>query len=338
MIKEAISKLIERRDLTRKEMGKVIEEIMRGEALSSQIASFLTALRMKTETIEEITGAAEVMRKFVTKIFVRKRVVLDTCGTGGDGFHTFNISTISAFVVAGAGVTTAKHGNRSVSSKCGSADLLEAMGVDLNISKERIEECIEKIGIGFLFAPNLHPAMKYATPVRREIGIRTIFNLLGPLANPAFATHQLLGVSDKRFLEIFIHVLKNLGLKRAMVVYGLDGLDEITTTTETKVFELKDKKIRTYRISPNDFGIKRAGIKDLLGGDTHTNVKICLDILKGESGPKRDIVLINSGAALYVANKAKSISEGITLAKESIDKGLALKKLELLREFSKTQI
>jgi len=335
MIKEAISKIVERRDLTRKEIGRVIEEIMRGQALSSQIASFLTALRMKGETIEEITGAAEVMRKFVTKISVRKRLILDTCGTGGDGFGTFNISTISAFVVCGAGVTVAKHGNRSVTSKCGSADLLEALGVNLNIPKEKIEECIERIGIGFLFAPNLHPAMKYATPVRKEIGIRTVFNLLGPLANPAFASHQLLGVYDKRLLEIFICVLKNLGLKRAMVIWGGDGLDEITTTTETEIFELKDGKIKNYRISPRNFGIKRAKMRDLVGGDTHTNVKICLDILKGELGPKRDIVLLNSGAALYVAGKAKSIKEGIELAKESIDKGKAFKKLEELREFCK---
>ena len=336
MIKEILSKLIERKDLTENEIRKVFEEIMMGEASASQIASFLTALRMKGETIKEITGAAEVLRKFVTRIDVRKRVVLDTCGTGGDGFHTFNISTISAFVVSGAGVTVAKHGNRSVSSKCGSADLLETLGVDLNMSKERIVECIERIGIGFLFAPNLHPAMKYATPVRREIGVRTIFNLLGPLANPAFSNYQVLGIWDKSLQEPFIYVLKDLGLKGALVVHGRDGLDEITTTKETIIYELKDRKIKSYTIHPSDFGIKRAKLKDLLGGDIETNVKIALQILEGEIGPKRDIALLNSAACLYICGKAKSISEGIEIAKESIDRGYALKKLELLKEFSKT--
>ncbi len=335
MIREAISKLIEKKDLTPQEMEKVTEEIMTGQALPSQIASFLTALRMKGETLQEITTAAQVMRKFVVRINVEKDVILDTCGTGGDGSHTFNISTISAFVVSGVGVTVAKHGNRSVSSRCGSADLLEGLGVNLNMSKEKIEECIERIGIGFLFAPNLHPAMKYATPVRREIGIRTIFNLLGPLANPAFATHQLLGVYDPNLLEVFTSVLKNLGLKHAMVVYGLDGLDEVTTTQDTLVSELKDGKILSYKISPLDYGFKKVNREDLLGGDLEENIRIAKDILEGKPGPKRDIVLFNSGVALYTADKTKDIKEGIERAKESIDSKKALEKLELLKGFSK---
>lgn len=334
MIKEAIAKIIEKVNLTQVEIEAVMEEIMTGKALPSQIASFLTALRMKGETSDEITGCVLVMRRYATQIKAIKDVLLDTCGTGGDKKGTFNISTISAFVAAGAGLVVAKHGNRSVSSSCGSADLLEGLGVKIEIEPDRVENCIEKIGIGFLFAPLLHGAMKYATPVRREIGIRTIFNILGPLSNPAGATHQLLGVYDEKLTEPLAKVLGNLGLKHALVVHGEDGLDEVTTTCGTVVSELKDGNVRNYEIKPEDFGIKRARLEDLRGGDIALNVKIANDVLNGKSGPHRDIVLLNAGCAIYVGDKAKDFKEGIRLACESIDTGKALKKLEELKEYT----
>lgn len=331
MIKEAISILIDKNDLTQSQMQSVFEEIMRGLVSPERISAFLIALRIKGETAEEISGAALAMRKFVKRINIKEDVILDTCGTGGDIKHTFNISTISAFVAAGCGLVVAKHGNRAVSSQCGSADLLEALGININIAEKKVEGCLRTVGIGFLFAQNLHPAMKYAAGVRKELGLRTIFNLLGPLTNPAFATHQLLGVYDPKLLVVLAKVLANLGVKHGLVVHGLDGLDEITTTTFTKICELKNKKLRSYKISPADFGIKKSRLKDLEGGNAQDNARITLDVLQGKKGPKRDIVLLNSGCAIYTADKAKSIREGIELARQSIDSGSALRKLEELK-------
>ncbi len=334
MIKEAINQLAEKKSLTQVQMQKSVEEIMREAATPAQIAAFLMALRMKGETVDEITGAARAMREFVKRIHVAEDVVLDTCGTGGDIKHTFNISTISAFVAAGCGLVVAKHGNRAVSSRCGSADLLEALGVNINIDKQKVEECLKKVGIGFLFAQNLHPAMKSVAAIRKELGLRTIFNLLGPLTNPAFATHQLLGVYDPALLKIMAKVLGNLGIRHAMVVHGADGLDEITTTAKTQACELKNKKVRCYTLNPSEFGIKKARLKDLEGGNTDDNARIALAILQGEKGPKRDIVVFNAGCAVYTADKTKSIKEAILLAKEAINSGNALRKLEGLREIT----
>lgn len=334
MIQEAIEILSQSKDLSRNQMQAVMEEIMSGKVDTPQIISFLTLLDKKGETIDEITASVSVMRKYATKIDVDKDTVLDTCGTGGDKKGTFNVSTIVAFVASGSGITVAKHGNRSVSSCCGSADILEALGININMPKEQIARCLNDIGIAFLFAPNLHPAMKYAMPARKQIGKKTIFNVLGPLTNPAGATHQLVGVWDGRWTEILAAVLGNLGTVHALVVHGQDGLDEITTTTKTLVSEFYKGKLNNYELVPEDFGIKRARIEDLSGGSAFDNAKILLDILKGKPGPKRDIVLLNAAAAIYVADKAKSIKEGITLACESIDSARALKKLELLKEYS----
>lgn len=334
MIKEAIAKLVKGIDLSQAEIESSMEEIMTGQALPTQIASFLTAMRMKGETIEEIAGAASIMRKHATKIKTKHARLLDTCGTGGDEAHTFNVSTISAFVVAGAGIPVAKHGNRCVSSKCGSADLLKALGVNIDIEPEKISNCIDDIGIGFLFAPLLHKAMQYAIGPRREIGIRTIFNILGPMTNPAGATHQLLGVYDGELVEPIAKALGKLGSKHALVVHGTDGLDEVTTTDETQVSELKDGKVKSFRISPTDFGIKRANAGDLKGGDCDYNIKITTDILNGKEGPQYDIVILNAGCAIYAADTAEDIGEGIKLARKSLASKSALKKLEQLKEFT----
>ena len=311
MIKEAIIRLIDQKDLTRLQARETVEEIMRGEASPVQISAFLTALRIKGESVDEITGAALAMREFVKKINVDEDVVLDTCGTGGDIKHTFNISTVCAFIAAGCGLTVAKHGNRAVSSQAGSADLLEALGVNINIDQNKVEQCLKSIGIGFLFAQSLHPAMRYAAPVRRELGARTIFNLLGPLTNPAFATHQLLGVYDARLLKVMARVLGNLGIRHAVVVHGEDGLDEVTTTAVTRVCEFKNGRLRSYSLRPADFGIKKARLKDLEGGNSYDNAEIAKAILQGEKGPKRDIALLNAGCAIYTADKVKSIREAI---------------------------
>ncbi len=334
MIKEAIAKLVKRIDLSQAEIESAIEEIMTGQALSTQIAAFLTAMRMKGETIDEIAGAASIMRKYATKIVTKHPHLLDTCGTGGDEAHTFNVSTVAAFVVAGAGIPVAKHGNRCVSSKCGSADLLKALGVNIEVGPEAVSKCIDEIGIGFLFAPLLHKAMQYAIGPRREIGIRTIFNILGPMTNPAGATHQLLGVYDGELVEPIARALGKLGSKHALVVHGLDGLDEVTTTDETQFSELKDGKVKSFKISPTDFGIKKADLKDLQGGDCDYNIKITMDILNGKGGPQCDIVVLNAGCAIYAADAAEDIGEGIELAKKSIASKSALKKLEQLKEFT----
>ena len=333
-IKEAISKVVKGTDLTEEEMVSAMNAIMGGVASAAQIASFITALRLKGETVAEITGAARVMREKATHVEAPAGNVVDTCGTGGDETGTFNISTAAAFVAAGAGVTVAKHGNRSVSSKSGSADVLRALGVNIEAEVSRVEECLAEAGIGFLFAPKLHGAMKYAGPVRREIGIRTIFNILGPLTNPAGARRQLLGVYDPALTDILAMVLNNLGTTHAFVVRGLDGLDEITLTDETRVTELKDGAIKTYHIKPEDFGFKRCALDDLKGAGPDENAGIILDIFKGSKGPCRDIVLLNSAAAIAAGGAAGSIEEGIAIAHGVIDSGEALKKLEKLKEIT----
>ncbi|MFA5339619.1 MAG: anthranilate phosphoribosyltransferase [Candidatus Omnitrophota bacterium] len=332
MIREAIAKLVKCEDLSKNEIELAMEEIMTGQAQPSQIAAFLTAMRIKGETIDEITGAAEIMRRHATKIKTRHQVVLDTCGTGGDECQTFNVSTVTAFVTAGAGVIVAKHGNRSVSSKCGSADLLKALGVNIDAEEHTVSKCIDEAGIGFLFAPALHKAMQYAVGPRKEIGIRTIFNILGPMTNPAGATNQLLGVYDRELTEPIAKALGRLGSKHALVVNGKDGLDEVTTTDRTQISELKGGRVKTYGISPRDFGIKKALPGDLKGGEPAENAKIAMDILSGEKGPKYDIVVLNAGCAIYAADKALNIKEGIQLAEESIESGMALGKLQALKE------
>ncbi|UCD54911.1 MAG: anthranilate phosphoribosyltransferase [Candidatus Omnitrophota bacterium] len=336
MIEEAIKKIKNSQDLSEKETERVFTEIMKGEAETEKIASFLIALKEKKESVDEITGAATVMRRFATKINPKKERLLDTCGTGGDCADTFNISTISAFVACGAGCSVAKHGNKAVSSKCGSADLLEALGVNIDVDKGVVEKCINELGIGFLFAPKLHLAMKYAMPARRMIKTRSIFNILGPLTNPAGAKFQLLGVYDEDLVVMLANVLKNLGSVRAMVVCGKDGLDEITTTGITAVAELKDNRVRTHIIKPEDFGFASAKKEDLKGGDTDFNVAIAMEILNGKKGPGRDIVLLNAGAAIYVAGVVSGLTEGIKKAGESIDSGRALEKLEKLKELTNT--
>ena len=336
-IQEAIKALVKRLDLTEEEMISVMEEIMTGEATPGQIGAFITALRFKGETVPEITGAARVMRAKATPISVGggRRNLVDTCGTGGDERGTFNISTASAFVAAGAGATVAKHGNRSVSSKSGSADVLAALGVNIEAPKEVVEEAIERIGIGFLFAPMLHGAMKYAGPVRREIGIRTIFNILGPLTNPAGAKCQLLGVYDDTLTDTMAKVLANLGSDHAFVVHGSDGLDEITLTGETKISELKEGSVHTYHVEPEDFSLEGCTLEDLRGGGPKDNARIILDILNGKgSGPARDVVLLNSGAAICSSGLTNSIEEGIAVARGVVDSGRALDKLNQLKDIT----
>ncbi len=334
MIQEATGIISQNKDLTASQMRTVMEEIMGGEADTPSIVSFLTALNKKGESVEELTAAVSVMRHYATKIRTTSKVVLDTCGTGGDIKGTFNISTVVAFVVSGCGITVAKHGNRSVSSRSGSADILEAAGININMPVEKLENALAEIGIAFLFAPALHPAMKYAMPARKQIAGRTMFNILGPLSNPASATHQLVGVYDKRWLEPLAKVLANLGAAHVLVVHGEDGLDEITTTAKTSVCEFYNGLPYSYEISPEDFGFKRSRLQDLAGGSASDNAGIMFDILKGKSGPAQDIVLLNSAAAIYTADKASSIKEGITIAAEAIVSGRALAKFELLKDYS----
>ncbi len=334
MIKEAISKVVNGEDLTEREAVDTMNEIMSGEATPAQIASFITALRLKGETIEEITGCARVMREKATKIKTNQSILVDTCGTGGDGAHTFNISTTAAFVVAGADIPVAKHGNRSVSSLSGSADVLKALGVNIEVGPEVVGRCIDEIGIGFLFAPLLHGAMKYAIGPRREIGIRTIFNALGPLTNPAGAQTQVLGVYDKNLTEPLARVLGNLGSKHVFVVHGEDGLDEITTTTNTYVSELVHGEVRSYTLNSTELGIPKAEAQDLAGGTPEENAAMTLAILQGESGPKRDIVLLNAAAAIVTGGKADNLQDGIALAAETVDSGEALEKLEALKKMT----
>ncbi len=334
MIKEAIQRIVSGENLTQGEAYNVMEEIMEGKCTDSQISSYITALRMKGETIDEIAGSCKAMREKAVYVNSGSNMALDTCGTGGDNLHLFNISTISAFVVAGCDVVVAKHGNRSVSSQCGSADLLLGLGVNINLSKKGTERCLKEIGIGFLFAPNLHPAMKYAIGPRREIGIRTIFNILGPLTNPARVRYQMLGVYDEGLCELLAYVLKELGTISAIVMHGKDGSDEASISGPTRICELYNGKITCYTITPEEFGLKRVNLEEVKGGDCKKNVELALNIFKGKNGAKRDVILLNSALALYVVRKASSIKGGIEIAKKSIDSGEALKKLEALRAMS----
>ena len=328
MIKEAIKILMEKEDLKYQTAKQVMNEIMDGEATDSQIAAFLTALRLKGENIEEITGCAEAMREHALKLPHNNMEVLDIVGTGGDEAFTFNISTVSAFIIAAAGVPVAKHGNRSVSSKCGAADLLEALGVKLDISAEESARVLEKTGICFMFAPLYHTSMKYAAPVRKEMGIRTIFNILGPLSSPAEAPLQLLGVYDESLVEPLAKVLANLGVKRAMVVYGNDRLDEISLSAKTTVCEIENGEFKNYLLDPEELGFELCQPEDVTGGDAQKNAEIARDILKGEKGQKRNIVLLNTAACLYISGKASDMAEGIRIAEELIDSGKAYSKME----------
>jgi anthranilate phosphoribosyltransferase len=333
MIKEAINLLVGGINLSETEMAECMREIMEGRATDAQIGSFLTALRLKGETVDEITGAARIMRDKAAKIKAPEGV-LDTCGTGGDMSHTFNISTTSALVLAGAGVPVAKHGNKAVSSKSGSADVLEALGIKIDLPPEKVETCLAETGFGFLFAPLFHPAMKYAIGPRREMGIRTIFNILGPITNPAGARRQVLGVFTGRLTETLATVLGNLGAEDAMVVHGEDGLDEITITNGTRVSRFSHGKVENLVFSPEEFGLNRGKREDLVGGDSRENAEITIRILKGEKGPKRDIVLINAAAALMVAGRSPDIPTAVALAQEAIDSGSAMKKLEEIKKVS----
>ena len=320
--------------LSEQEMMNAMTQVMGGKVSDIQLAAFLTALQVKGETVPEIVGAAKVMRDKAEKIKVNTSNIIDTCGTGGDGADTFNISTAVAFVVAGAGVTVAKHGNRAVSSKSGSADVLQCLGVNIDAPLRTIERCIEEVGIGFLFAPLMHKAMKHAVGVRKELGFRTFFNLLGPLTNPANANSQILGVFDSKWVNPLAEVLRDLGSKHAMVVHGFDGLDEITLTSETQISELRNGNITNYAFNPKKYGYSLCSSEDLRGGVPEINAKIIRDILKGEKGCKTDIILLNAGAAIYVAGKAETIEQGIVIATKSISSGEANKKLEALSRSS----
>ena len=333
-----IKKLKFRQNLTEGETEQVFVEIMSGKLETKNIAEFLLLLKEKKETVEEITGAAKVMRRFATCISPKCNKLLDTCGTGGDNANTFNISTISAFVACGAGCFVAKHGNKAVSSSCGSADLLEDLGANINLAPLQVQRCIEEVGMGFLFAPLLHPAMKYAMPARKMLKTRSIFNILGPLTNPAGARYQLLGVYTKELTEVLAGVLKRLGSKGAMVVHGFDGLDEITVTDKTFVTELKNDTIKNYTISPEEFGFSKANLGSLRCENRDVNKRMALDILNGKDGARRDIILFNAGAAIYITGLACDLREGIKKAAESIDSGSAYKKLKRFIEYTKQSV
>ena len=322
--------VIAKKDLTESKMVEAMTQVMEGVVSDIQLAAFLTALQVKKETVPEIVGAAKVMREKSEKVKVNKSNIIDTCGTGGDGSETFNISTAVAFVVAGAGLTVAKHGNRAVSSRSGSADVLKCLGINIDASLSTVERCIEQVGIGFLFAPLMHKAMKHAAVVRKELGFRTIFNLLGPLTNPAGARVQLLGVFDSKWVSPLAEVLRELGSHHALVVHGFDGLDEITLTGETQVAELKNGEITSFSINPKEFGYSLCSAEDLKGGDPEENALLIRNILNGDQGPKTDIVILNAAAALYVGGKAESISQGILVAVNSIESGAANKKMKEL--------
>jgi len=333
MIKEAINILINNIGLSEAEMAECMNEIMEGRATDAQIGAFLAALRIKGETVDEITGAARIMREKASKINAPEGV-LDTCGTGGDMSHTFNISTTVAIVAAASGVPVAKHGNRSVSSKSGSADVLEALGIKIDLQPDKVEKCLFETGFGFLFAPLFHPAMKYAIGPRREMGVRTIFNILGPITNPAGAKRQIVGVFSSNLTDTLARVLGNLGAEDAMVVHGEDGLDEITITNGTKASRFSKGKVENLILAPEDFSLERGKRDDLIGGDKEENAKISMQILKGEKGPKRDIVIINSAAAIVIAGKTADFRVGAEMAKDALDSGRALRKLEDIKRVS----
>jgi anthranilate phosphoribosyltransferase len=335
MFTEGLRKIVSGKDLSESEISGMLSEILSGEITDTQIGAFMAALATKGETFTELAGAAQAMRRKAKRIQAGATTVVDTCGTGGDGASTFNISTTTAFVVAGCGVTVAKHGNRSVSSQCGSADVLEALGVRLDVDPEIVEEAVQEIGIGFLFAPVYHGAMRYAARARKEVGLRSIFNMLGPLTNPAGANCQLLGVYAPELTEMFAQALKRLGAKRAFVVHGHDGLDEISVCAPSRVSELADGLIRTYDIDPAEFFGSLAPAASVAGGTPEENGRITRTILEGAKGPGRDVVLINAAAALVAAEAAGNLREGIRAAESAIDNGAAFGKLDALVKYTK---
>ena len=335
MVKEAIRMLVEGRSLTIEQAEGVMKEIMNGEATPAQFGAFVTALRLKGETVDEIVGMVKIMRDKAIHVRVDGPVV-DTCGTGGDAAGTFNISTATALVAAGAGLKVAKHGNRAMSSQCGSADVLESLGVKIDLDAEGVGRCIEEVGIGFMFAPLFHPAMKYAAAPRREIGIRTVFNLIGPLTNPAGAKAQVVGVANREMAEKIAMALEGLGCRHALVVHGESGLDEIAINGRTIIYEIKDNEIESYYISPGDFGLPEAGLDSIRGGTAAENATILRSVLSGNRGPQRDVVLINTAAVLLAGDRVENMKQGIEMAEEVIDSGRAMQKLERLVEFSQS--
>lgn len=336
--KDALQLLIEHTDLTREQMLGVMRQIMSGAYTPVQIASLLIGLRVKGETVEEIAAAAEVMRDLAARVEISEDAhLIDTCGTGGDGSQTFNVSTAAAFVAAAAGARVAKHGGRSVSSTCGSADVLEALGVQVTLPPERVAQCVQEIGIGFMFAPNHHSAMKHAVPVRRELGVRTLFNLLGPLTNPAGARRQVMGVFHRDLTSLLVRVLQRLGSEHVMVVHGADGMDEISFTGDTYVAELKDGEVREYVLNPRELGLPLHDVQSIRIADALQSAHMVESVLAGERIPARDIVLLNAGAAIYIAGKAQDLPHGIRLATEAIDSGSARRKLQQLAAFTQQQ-
>ncbi|HEY4711687.1 MAG TPA: anthranilate phosphoribosyltransferase [Dehalococcoidia bacterium] len=336
MIKEAIETVVSGRSLTFEQAAAVMEEIMIGEATPAQVAAFVTSLRIKGETVDEIAGLATIMQARATPVGVTSPVV-DTCGTGGDGSSSFNISTTAAFIVAGAGLKVAKHGNRAMSSHCGSADVLEALGVRIELGAEAVAQCLETVGIGFMFAPVFHPAMKYAAAPRREIGIRTVFNILGPLTNPAKAKFQVIGVPSKELGERIAFVLHRLGTKHSLVVHGIDGMDEISISRKSLVWDVNQQRVLPpYEVSPDDFGFMKASMTQIKGGTARQNAKILRGILSGEVGARRNIVIMNAAAALVAGNQASDLKEGASIAERTIDSGQALAKLDELIKLSQS--
>lgn len=335
MIRECLAKLVQGENLTREEAYQLMKRMMEGEATPSQMAGVLTALRMKGETVEELTGLAEGMRQKAAAVSLRVSGAVDTCGTGGDGGRTFNISTGAAIVAAAAGIPVAKHGNRAVSGRSGSADVLEALGVHIQMSPEEAETALDRLGICFMFAPLFHHAVKRVMPTRKELGFRTCFNLLGPLANPANVKRQLMGVYDPSLTETVARVLLTLGTERALVVAGLDGIDEISISGPTRISEVKDGQVTTYTLTPEDLGVRQAMPEAVAGGDAGTNARILRRVFQGEEGPCRDVVLVNAGAVLYVAGRAKSIPEGVRMAADAVDSGKANEKLEEMIRYSR---
>lgn len=330
IIKQALQTLLNKQNLSRAEMRDVMRLVMTGQATDAQLAALLVALRCKGETIEEITAAVEVMRELLAPIHISGTPLIDTCGTGGDGANTFNISTTCAFVVAAAGGLVAKHGNRSVSSRCGSADVLEAAGVNLNLSATQVAQCVQEIGVGFLFAPHYHGAMKHTRAVRQEIGVRTLFNLLGPLANPANAPHQLIGVFAEQWLEPLAHVLKQLASKHVLLVHAEDGLDEISIAAPSHVAELKDGGVTTYTVTPEQFGLARTSLNELAVNNVADSLRFMQSVLNNNAGAARDIVLLNAGAAIYAADLSATLAAGVVLARQAIANGTALAKFNAL--------
>jgi len=335
MFRDHLQQIVRGVNLDQTAMAEMLGEIFAGQITDAQIGAFMAALATKGETFEELAGAARAMRRKAHRIQASAATVVDTCGTGGDGLRTFNISTTTAFVVAGCGVTVAKHGNRSISSQCGSADLLEALGVRIDVEPELVEEAVETIGIGFLFAPRYHSAMRFAARARKEVGLRSIFNMLGPLTNPAGANCQLIGVYAPELTEMFAATLRLLGSRRALVVHGHDGLDEISVCAPTRVAELADGQVRTYNIDPTDYFGALADPAAMRGGDPGANAAITLEVLEGRTGPRRDVVLLNAAAALMAAGQARDLRDGLGLAAAAIDDGRALAKLEQLVQFTR---